>query len=84
MQSLHAHGGTNSEQRPSIEQTLSRDAVSGYIDQKYSIVVQNANVYIPTTGPQDFNMESVETGTHYHKLFKTHFNIIMQCLNYCH
>jgi len=66
MQSLHAHGGPNPEQRPSIEQTLSRDAVGGYVDQKYSIVVQNANVYLTTKGTQDFNMQSVETGNHYH------------------
>jgi len=84
MQSLHANSGTNPKQRPSIEQTLSRDAVGGYVDQKYSIVVQNANVYLTTNGTQDFNMESVETGTHYHKLFKIHFNIIMLCLDYCH
>jgi hypothetical protein len=83
MQSLHVHGGTNQKQRPSIEQTLSRDAVGGYIDQKCSIIVQNTNVYYLTiTGSQDFNMESAETGTHYHKSFKIHFNIIMPCLDY--
>jgi hypothetical protein len=87
MQSLHAHGGTNPEQRPSIEQTVSRDAGGGCtrIDQKYSIGLQNANVsYLTTTGPHDFKMESVETRTHYHKLFKIHFNIIMPRSDYCH
>jgi hypothetical protein len=29
-------------------------------------------------------MESVETDTHYYKLFKIHCKFIMQCLNYCH
>jgi hypothetical protein len=69
MQSLHEHGGTNPEQRPSIEQTLSRDAIGGYIDQKYPIVVQNAIVsYITKTGPQDFiwnQLKSVRTIPYY-------------------
>jgi hypothetical protein len=46
--------------RPSIQHTLSRDADSGYTDQKYPNVLQNANVYLTATGPQDFTLNRLK------------------------
>ena len=69
MQSLYAHGGTNPEQPPSIEQTFSRDAVGGYINHKYSIFVKMRMFLIlrqPVLRTSTWNrLKPVPTSTHY-------------------